>query len=196
MVGMKKVESLHTFAMNAAFDHEDEGTAVMSATSVKNVVEHANSAFPGLISSHQLARSLDAILIPRGFRRDRTLLATSLCCDEVCRELEDELRNYYGQNFAFGGIGGFPFGGATAVGALGHHVSPVGGNVIILFGSHVGIDLDGVIGRINRSGHQGSGSCCNTAQVSLAYVKAVKEGHVIHSPDASDPIDAQQVFVD
>jgi len=31
---------------------------------------------------------------------------------------------------------------------------------------------------------------------SLAYVKSVKSGSKIHSPDPSDPIDAQQVFVD
>lgn len=49
---------------------------------------------------------------------------------------------------------------------------------------------------MNRKGHNGSGACCNTAIAGLAYVKAVEEGITIHSPDASDPIDAQQVFVD
>jgi hypothetical protein len=135
------------------------------------------------------------ILSEKGFQKETTLLATSLCCDEICREIEDELRSKFGENFSFGGIAGFPFGGCTAFGALCHHI-PVGGNCIIVYGSHVGIDYDGAIGKVNRRGHHGSGSCCNAAMASLAYVKAVKEGTKIHSPDPSDPIDAQQVFVD
>lgn len=181
--------------MEAVADHEDEGTAYSSPVSVINIMDHATSLFPGLVTSHQLARSLDVILSKHGFDRDSTLLATSLCCDEVCRDMEDELRAVYGQNFSFGGIAGFPFGGCTAFGALGHHI-PTKGNCVIVYGSHVGIDFDGVAGRVNRRGHLGSGACCNTAQASMAYCKAVKEGISIRSPDASDPMDAQQVFVD
>lgn len=189
-------ESLHTFTMKEAFKHEDEGTAFSSATSVVCVMEKAKSNFPGVITTHQLARSLDVILSKQGFDKDKTMLATSLCCDEVCRDMEDELRQMYGQNFSFGGIAGFPFGGCTAFGAMCHHIIPDGGNCLIVYGSHVGIDHDGVIGKVNRKGHHGSGACCNTSLAALAYVKAVKEGSTIHSPDASDPIDAQQVFVD
>ena len=58
------------------------------------------------------------------------------------------------------------------------------------------IDFDGVVGKVNRRGRHGSDVCCSTSTASLAYVKAVREGRVIHSPDPSDPIDAQQVFVD
>jgi hypothetical protein len=151
--------------------------------------------FPGIITSHQLARSLDVILSKQGFEKEKTLLGTSLCCDEVCRDMEDELKEVYGQNFSFGGIAGFPFGGCTAFGAMCHHI-PLDGSCVIVYGSHVGIDFDGVIGKVNRKGHHGSGACCNTAVASLAYIKAVKEGITIHSPDPSDPIDAQQVFVD
>ncbi len=110
--------------------------------------------------------------------------------------MEDELRQIYGQNFSFGGIGGFPFGGSTAFGTLCHHVPTDGGTCLIVYASHVGIDYDGVIGKVNRKGHSGSGYCCNTAMASLAYCRAVNEGRSIHSPDPSDPIDAQQVFVD
>ena len=142
-----------------------------------------------------LARSIETILSKKGFDKQNTLLATSLCCDEVCRDMEDELKAIYGQNFAFGGVAGFPFGGCTAFGAMCHHI-PIDGNCIIVYGSHVGIDHDGVVGKVNRRGHQGSGACCNTAIASLAYVKATKSGMMVSSPDPSDPIDAQQVFVD
>ena len=192
---MKRNDSLHTFAMKEAFNHEDEGTAVSSAVSVVKLMAVAKDSFPGLVTDHHLARSLEVILTPRGFEKETTLLTTSFCCDEVCRDLEDELREAYGQNFSIGGIAGFPFGGAMAFGAMAHHI-PTDGQVIIVYGPHVGIDYDGVIGKVNRRGHKGSGSCCNSAKASMAYVKAVQDGVQIHSPDPSDPIDAQQVFVD
>lgn len=197
---MHRNESLHTFTMKEAFAHEDEGTAYSSATTVASVMSNAKETFPGVITAHSLARSLTTILKPRGFHPDNTILATSFCCDEVCRDLEDELREVYGQNFSMGGIAGFPFGGTTAFGACLHHMphptSDKHGAVVVVYGPHVGIDHDGVIGKVNRRGHHGSGACCNTAIAAMAYVKAVKEGGKIHSPDPSDPIDAQQVFVD
>jgi len=192
---MEKSSSFHTFMMKEAFDQEDEGTAESSAASVFKIMDHAKQEFPGLITSHQLARSLEVILVERGFEKETTLLATSLCGDEVCREMEDELREKFKENFSFGGIAGFPFGGASAFGALGHHI-PVGGHCLVVYGPHVGIDYDGVVGRVNRRGHRGSGSCCNSAQAGLKYCRAVKEGMKIHCPDPSDPVDAQQVFVD
>jgi len=192
---IQRVTSLHTFTMEAAFAHEDEGTAISSPSSVKDVMSRAKTTFPGVVTAHQLGRSLKVILSPLGIGSNSTLLATSFSGDEVNRDVEDELRAIYGQNFNLGGIGGFPFGGLTAFGSLAHHV-PENGTCLIVYGPHVGIDFDGVVGKVNRRGHHGSGACCNTALASLAYVKAVRSGEKIHSPDPSDPIDAQQVFVD
>lgn len=191
---MRKSESLHTFAMDVAFAHDDEGTAEVSASTVSSVMKNAKETFPGVVTAHQLARSLEVILEPHGFKKETTLLATSFDCDEVNRDLEDELRSVYGQNYTFGGIAGFPFGGCTSFGALCHHI-PVDGQCIIVYGPHVGIDHDGAVGKVNRRGHHGSGACCNAALISLEYVKAVKDGRAIHSTDPSDPMDAQQVFV-
>lgn len=187
-------ETLHGFTMKA-FAHDDEGTAFSSASTIVSVMDNTKTKFPGVVTTHQLARSLDVILNQKGFAKKTTLLATSLCCDEVCREMEDELRLKFGENYSFGGIAGFPFGGCTSFGALCRHI-PIGGNCILVHASHVGIDHDGVFGKVNRRGHHGSGACCNAAVASLAYIKAVKEGKKIHSPDPSDPIDAQQVFLD
>ena len=61
--------------------------------------------------------------------------------------------------------------------------------------AHIGVDYDGTFGKINRRGHHGSGSCCNTALASMRYVQCVQAGQKIHSPDPSDPLNAQQVFV-
>ena len=164
-------ETLHTFTMKHAFLHEDEGSAHSSAVSVIKVISNAKSTFPNAITAFQLARSVHDILEPHGFSPPDTLLATSFCCDEVCRDLEDELKAVFGQNFNMGGIAGFPFGGNAAFGAMAHHI-PTSGNLVICFGPHVGIDFDGVVGKVNRRGHSGSGTCCNTAIGALTYVKA------------------------
>lgn len=195
---MNRIQSLHTFTMQEGFAHEDEGTAEAAPSNVKGAMEKVKLVFDGAITDHKLAAATQKILSPFNFTEDNTLLATSLCCDEVNRDLEDEFRAIYGQNYSFGGIAGFPFGGVTAFGSLLHHTPhyPEQGNVVIVYGPHVGVDYDGVVGKVNRKGHKGSGSCCNTAIASMAYVKAVRSGHEVHSPDPSDPVDAQQVFVD
>lgn len=90
-------ESLHTFTIKTTFAHEDEGTASSSAASVIKIVENVKNTFPGVVTSRQLARSMKVILEPKGFTLDKTLLVTSFCCDEVCRDLEDELKKNFGQ---------------------------------------------------------------------------------------------------
>lgn len=181
--------------MKQAYAHEDEGTAHASPSTVIGVMGNAKESFPGIITAHQLARAINVVLSTKGFEAENVLLVTSFDGDEVCRDVEDELREVYGQNFNIGGIAGFPFGGNSAFGAMTHHV-PQGGHIVIVYGPHVGIDHDGVIGKVNRRGHQGSGTCCAASKAALAYVMAVKEGMEIRSPDPSDPSDAQQVFVD
>ena len=42
-----------------------------------------------------------------GYASSTTLLATSLCCDEVNRELEEEFGAQYGDNFSMGGLAHF-----------------------------------------------------------------------------------------
>jgi len=191
---MKSVKSLHTFFQQAAFAHDDEGTEHSTPQSVVSVMENAKAKFPGIITTHQFARALDVILAPRSFKEETTLLATSFNADEVCRDLEDELRAKFGQNLNMGGLGGFPLGGSTAFGAFCRHI-PTNGQCIIVYGPHVGIDHDGVIGKVNRRGHSGSGACSNTTQAAIEYLKAVKEGKTPHAPDPSDPVTSQFVFV-
>uniref|UniRef100_A0A7S2R4D8 Limiting CO2-inducible protein B/C beta carbonyic anhydrase domain-containing protein n=1 Tax=Eucampia antarctica TaxID=49252 RepID=A0A7S2R4D8_9STRA len=191
---MRRIDSLHTFTQQSTYAHEDEGTAEPSSKSVVKIMERAKTLFPGVISAHQLVLALDSVLSKKGFKKDTTLLATSFCCDEVNRHLEDELREAYGSNFNMGGIAGFPFGGVSSFGAMSHHI-PLDGSCLMVYGPHIGIDFDGVAGKINRRGHHGSGTCCNTALAARSYVEAVQSGKKIHSPDPSDPIDAQLIFV-
>jgi Limiting CO2-inducible proteins B/C beta carbonyic anhydrases len=60
--------------------------------------------FPGAISNLELETKVVEILAEKGFTSDNTLLATSLCCDELARVLEDDLGRVYGKNFFLGGL--------------------------------------------------------------------------------------------
>lgn len=73
--------------------------------------------FPGALSNEQLKTRLSNVLEDKGYTPDNTLLATSLCCDELARCLEKELVATYGKNFHLGGLAGFPFAGNTGFGA-------------------------------------------------------------------------------
>jgi Limiting CO2-inducible proteins B/C beta carbonyic anhydrases len=60
--------------------------------------------FPGAMSNLDLEAKVVEILAEKGFESDNTLLATSLCCDELARVLEDDLGHVYGKNFFLGGL--------------------------------------------------------------------------------------------
>ena len=142
-----------------------------------------------------MAKQVKKALQAHGFTSSNTQLATSLCCDEVNRELDDEFRSIYGFNFSMGGLAGFPFGGVTSFGAMAHHI-PLGGNCLVIYGPHVGVDSDGVVGKINRKGRPGpSGACCGSATAAAGYVQCVLAGETKEAEPPTDPIDAQQYYV-
>jgi hypothetical protein len=120
-------------------------------------------------------------------------VATSLCCDEVNRPLEDELHKSFGDHFNMGGLAGFPFGGVTSFGAMAHHI-PDGGSCLVVYGPHVGIDSSGKVGTVDRRGRNKGGSCCGSAVAAAMYVNSVmKGGEKAKMP--TDALDAQQVYV-
>merc|ERR1711966_558187 len=114
---------------------------------------------------------------------DTTLVATSLCCDEVNRPLEKALAKKYDEPFVMGGLAGFPFGGITSFGAMAHHI-PDGGSCLVVYGPHVGVDSFGSIGTVNRRGRAKGGACCGSAAAAGAI-----------APPMIDTLDAQQTYV-
>lgn len=181
--------------MEVAYDHDDEGTDHISKAAIHRVMDRVNTTFPGALSEHQLANQLTFILSQHGYCKKTTLLATSLCCDEVNRGLEDELRQKFDDNFSIGGLCGFPFGGLTSFGSMAHHI-PEDGSCVILYAPHVGIDWDGTVGKTNRRGHAGSGACCGPAQAALHYVGAVRAGDRQEADVPDSILDAQQTWIE
>lgn len=147
--------------------------------------------FPGAISNKEMATRVVGLLEEKGFTPDNTLLATSVCADELARELEDQFVEIYGNNFNLGGLSGFPFAGNTGWGAMSAHV-PDGGYCLTIHGPHVGITKDGVIGKVERSGIALVDNCCGSAIAASNYLKGITDGSADINPRIQQFSDFQQ----
>lgn len=147
--------------------------------------------FPGALNNKELATRVVGLLEEKGFTPDNTLLATSVCADELARELEDEFVDVYGTNFNLGGLSGFPFAGNTGWGAMSAHV-PDNGYCLTIHGPHVGITKDGVIGKVERSGIALVDSCCGSAIAASRYLQAITDGSANINPKIQSFSDFQQ----
>ena len=154
----------------------------------------AVEAFPGALTNLELVSMIDATLAENGYDRDNTLVACSLCCDEVNRPLETDIAGVYTNNFNMGGLAGFPFGGAVAFGAMAAHI-PDGGSTLMIYGPHVGVDTTGAVGTVERRGRENGGSCCGSAVAASGYVASVLSGEAEKAAIPDDPIHAQQAYV-
>jgi hypothetical protein len=152
-------------------------------------------AFPNAVSNKDLVDKVTVALKEFGFG-ETSLVATSLCCDEVNRVLEKDFSKHYTDSFSMGGLAGFAFGGVTSFGAMAHHI-PDGGSCLVVYGPHVGVDADGNVGAVNRRGRAAPGACCGSACAALGHVCGVVKGEVKAADPAvfSDPVECQQAMV-
>mmetsp|Transcript_19748 Transcript_19748/g.47697 ORF Transcript_19748/g.47697 Transcript_19748/m.47697 type:complete len:505 (+) Transcript_19748:471-1985(+) len=147
--------------------------------------------FPGAISNKELETRVVSVLNDRGFTAENTLLATSLCCDELARVLEDDFVRVYGNNFNLGGLAGFPFAGNTGFGAMAGHI-PDNGNCLIIHGPHVGITQDGLVGKVEREGIALVDKCCGSAIAASGYLEGITNGGAQISTKIQNFSDFQQ----
>ena len=116
-------------------------------------------ALPGQVI---LKRTAGALKTRYGMDPQNTIYGQSICPDEINNEkgdLADIMKEYWGEVFPMGGIGGAPYVGKTGFGAFSHHVSD-GGHVFILFGPHVAVSKSGEIGKYHRVGQSGESGAC------------------------------------
>jgi len=154
---------------------------------------NVEKAFPGAMMNSELKEFIADNLKANNYNLKTTLVATSLCCDEVNRPLEAELSDMFNTNFNMGGLAGFPFGGATSFGAMAAHI-PDDGSCFVVYGPHVGVDSEGNVGTVERRGRQNGGACCGSAVAASNYVAGVLAGDEKAALPTS-PLDAQQYFV-
>jgi len=132
-----------------------------------------------------------------GYHEDNTLLATSLCCDEVNRPLEHDFTKVYGDQFSMGGLAGFPFAGLTGFKAMSAHI-PDDGSCLIVYGPHCGVNSEGMVGTVSRRGKENGGTCCGSAVAAAEYVSSMSGFALFgrRNSKPADPIlDAQQAYV-
>eukprot|EP00930_Biecheleria_cincta_P047457 TRINITY_DN32903_c0_g1_i1.p1 TRINITY_DN32903_c0_g1~~TRINITY_DN32903_c0_g1_i1.p1 ORF type:complete len:710 (-),score=113.32 TRINITY_DN32903_c0_g1_i1:12-2141(-) len=133
-----------------------------SPPAVCPVYKAMHKYFPGALPSQALHERKRAILQKYGIEPKNTIMGTSLCPDEINNEVTDVpvlMQSYWGEVFPMGGISGAPFVGKTGFKAFSSHV-PDDGNIVILFGPHVGIDESGEIGKCLRQGQRHTSSAC------------------------------------
>ena len=153
--------------------------------------------FPGARSNRQVVRRVSHVLRRHGCPPQSTLLATSLCSDEVNRPLEEELERVYGTSyFRLGGLAGFPAAGVTGLRALSSHV-PEDGICLLVYGPHLGIDRSGRVGSIQRRGQHHTTSCCGSAKAAVQTVlQTATATRSTRTPRPVDPLEVQQQHVE
>jgi len=177
----------------------DEKTAAEKVTDVfanspklnEEFDELMQKNFPGAMTNEELVTKTVDILSAKGYTSANTLLATSLCCDELARQLEDDFNGVYGNNFNLGGLAAFPFAGNTGFGAMSAHI-PDDGYCLIVYGPHVGVAADGTVGKVERSGISLIDNCCGSAIAASNYVQGITDGGAVITTKLQEFTDFQQ----
>ena len=142
--------------------------------------------FPASLPNSKVAERVIRTLKARGYQPDNTLLASSLCSDEIndtdlslFSGLQNGLtKTNSGGVFNLGGLGGVPFVGPSGFGAFFSH-SPKDGHIVIVYGPHVGISADGVVGKVERVGMDKPSGACGAALGAYKAIKAEREKQLV-----------------
>ena len=142
--------------------------------------------FPASLPNTKVAERVIRTLKARGYQPDNTLLASSLCSDEIndtdlslFSGLQGGLtKTNSGGVFNLGGLGGVPFVGPSGFGAFFSH-SPKDGHIVIVYGPHVGISAEGVVGKVERVGMEKPSGACGAALGAYKAIKAEREKQLV-----------------
>jgi hypothetical protein len=159
-------------------------------------VETLKVEFPNAVMGAKLTGNVaDELYHQEGFTPKNTVFGYSSCADEINRTVT-RLSGYYndGMDFPLGGLTGYPFRGVTGFSAFSHHI-PDGGNLIILYGPHVGISESGELGRIRRRDQDHDTDACGSAIAFMKKYEDAKRYGKEFTP-VSDPHDLEQGVVE
>jgi len=112
-------------------------------------------------SIHYLGR----MQIEHGIDISKVLMATSVCSDDINVPSTTFFNVLFGP-FIMGGLGGLPFAGQTGMTAFAHHI-PDEGSAFIFYGPHIGITLDGDLGKMYRPRQEDTGNSCGALMLAL-----------------------------
>lgn len=149
--------------------------------------------FPGAIPGTALHERTKQVLGMFGLNSQNTIFGTSICSDEINNmkgDMAHTMEDYWGEVFPLGGLGGVGFTGKTGFGAFSHHV-PQDGNIVILFGPHIGISSSGEIGKTLRQGQLKESGACGAV---LGAYGQCKDGNCNQNHDDLE-FDMQQAYI-
>jgi len=96
----------------------------------------------------------------------KALMATSVCSDDINVPSTTFFNVLFGP-FIMGGLGGLPFAGQTGMTAFAHHI-PDGGSAFIFYGPHIGVTLEGELGKMYRPRQENTGNSCGALMLALS----------------------------
>jgi hypothetical protein len=111
----------------------------------------------------------------------KVLMATSVCSDDINVPSTTFFNVLFGP-FVMGGLGGIPFVGQTGMTAYAHHV-PDEGSAFIFYGPHIGVTLDGELGKMYRPRMEAKGNSCGALMLALSRLQDESYAPVISDDD-------------
>ena len=111
----------------------------------------------------------------------KVLMATSVCSDDINVPSTTFFNVLFGP-FIMGGLGGLPFAGQTGMTAFAHHI-PDEGSAFIFYGPHIGITLEGDLGKMYRPRQEETGNSCGALMLALDRLQDSKYKPVLSDDD-------------
>ena len=99
----------------------------------------------------------------------KVLMATSVCSDDINVPSTTFFNVLFGP-FVMGGLGGLPFSGQTGMTAFAHHI-PDQGSAFIFYGPHIGVTLEGDLGKMYRPRQEQTGNSCGALMLALSRLQ-------------------------
>ncbi len=116
-----------------------------------------------------------------GINISKVLMATSVCSDDINVPSTTFFNVLFGP-FIMGGLGGLPFAGETGMTAFAHHI-PDAGSAFIFYGPHIGITLEGDLGKMYRPRQEETGNSCGALMLALSRFQDGEYKPVINEND-------------
>ncbi len=111
----------------------------------------------------------------------KVLMATSVCSDDINVPSTTFFNVLFGP-FIMGGLGGLPFAGRTGMTAFAHHI-PDEGSAFIFYGPHIGITLEGELGKMYRPRQENTGNSCGALMLALDRLQDSSYAPVMNDDD-------------
>ena len=160
----------------------------------KTILRH----FPNAVDGHTLTVDVaDFLMRKYQLTPKNTLFGYSTCPDEINRTVTNFESCYGEKQFPLGGLAGYPFSGKTGFNAFSHHVPDAegDGNIVILYGPHVGITDKGELGKVLRENQSHESAACGAAISFLNNYTDAKKNLANYEPH-EDYLDVEQYAIE